>query len=318
MGRPRGDYHDASSFEQRWRDLCARAGGRERIAGTSVEGRPLWAFELGRPDAPGLLLTALIHGVEVIGSVALLHILEELIGDGHGRDLLGSFNVVVLPIMNPDAFALNMDRLTRGWPVGRRTNARGVDLNRNFPSPGGEGRSSSWHPFAGSSWRWSPHYRGSAPFSEPETQALRGVVEAMRPALSLGFHSFGNLLVYPWAFCRQRNDRVNHYERLAASFVEGLPMPSYRLRQASSWYPTVGDLDDWLDASHGTLALTVEVGGIDRRVLHPARMWNPFWWMNPIDVNGTVRQLAPAARALLGAGVGLVTNPATNCRFPAR
>lgn len=296
--------------------MVRRAGGSERVTGTSVEGRPIWCFELGSPDAPVLLLTALFHGIEVIGSVALLHVLDQLTGDPHGRSLLAAFRVVVLPIVNPDAFAINMRRLAGGWPAMKRTNARGVDLNRNFPSPAGARR--SWHPMSGSGWRWSPHYRGSEPFSEPESRAVRDVVQAQPPVLSLGFHSFGNLLVYPWAFCRKGNNRVASYQRLAGSFVKGLRAPSYRLKQASSWYPTLGDLDDWLDATHGTLAMTVEVGGLSRRLWNPARLLNPFWWMNPVDVAGTVRDLVPAARNLLGAGRGLVAESAGDCRLDAR
>ena len=49
-------------------------------------------------------------------------------------------------------------------------------------------------------WRHSPHYVGKCPMSEPETRALRDVALALRPRVSVGFHSFGELLLYPWAF----------------------------------------------------------------------------------------------------------------------
>jgi len=61
-----GGYSDAVVFEQQWRQLVAQLGGREAVAGRSVEGRPVWRFDLGaRPGndgarVPTVLLTALI------------------------------------------------------------------------------------------------------------------------------------------------------------------------------------------------------------------------------------------------------------------
>ena len=66
-----GDYPDAAELERSWRDLAA-VWGRSSVAGTSVEGRPLPRYEFGRADAPAVLLTGLVHAVELIGSVALL------------------------------------------------------------------------------------------------------------------------------------------------------------------------------------------------------------------------------------------------------
>lgn len=308
-----GAYRDAESFDSEWRETAARGGGRESIAGYSVQGRPLRVFEFGAPEQPAILLTALIHGVEVIGSVALLHVINELAADGQSQALLSAFRLVVMPVVNPDAFARNMDRLQRGWPAMQRKNARGVDLNRNFPSPAPAQRR-SWHPFSGSSLRFSPYYRGPAPFSEPETQAVREVVAASKPVISIGFHSFGNVLLYPWAFSRTPNGKIDSYRQMARAFVSGLGNQSYGLKQASAFYPTVGDLDDWLDADYGTLAMTVEVGGLDRRLLSPARFFNPFSWMNPVDIAGTVGNLSPGVRGLLHASSQIVTQPTSACR----
>jgi protein MpaA len=58
-----------------------------------------------------------------------------------------------------------------------RTNARGVDLNRNFPS--------QWHPIGR---RGDPEHSGPRPLSEPETRFARAVVRRFRPDVSLWFH----------------------------------------------------------------------------------------------------------------------------------
>jgi carboxypeptidase T len=295
-----GVYAGATVYEQRWRELVAHTGGREVVAGLSGEGRPIWRFDLGArdPAAPAVLLTALIHGAELIGSVALLDAVARL-ATSHAP-VLDRARLVVMPIVNPDALAANMDRLQRGRAAGRRCNARGVDLNRNFPPVARARR--AFHPMAGSGLRASPYYRGPHPLSEPESRAVSATATEVRPRLALGFHSFGNLLLYPWAHSRAPNPRLARYARLAQVFLRKLPHVAYRLRQAADWYPTVGDLDDWLDVTFGTVAFTVEVSGLDRRLLHP-RALNPFWWMNPLDVDGVVANVSPGVVDLIAGGL---------------
>jgi carboxypeptidase T len=295
-----GDYPTLGELEDRWRGLIGRLGGRESVAGQSVEGRPLWCFEIGSRDrgAPTVLLTALIHGVELIGSLALFDALQAL-----GRErgpVLEEARIAVMPIVNPDAMATNMDRLARGRIALQRRNARGVDLNRNFPPIG---RARSWHPFAGSSLRWSPYHRGPFALSEPESRAVADVAAQLRPRLALGFHSFGNLILFPWAHCRAPNPRFPAYRRLAGAFVRAATAIPYHFRQAIDLYPTIGDLDDWLDDRFGTLALTVEVGRLDRRLLHPRRFFNPFCWMNPLAIAPTVANSSPGVLGLMRSGL---------------
>jgi len=185
-----GPYSDDQTFTYRWRQLCADYQGLEQQTGRSVEGRPLWRFDFGAPSGPTILLTGLIHGIEFIGSVALFQVMRQLLDSEH--ELIERLHLVVLPVLNPDAFAENAERLARGRMAFRRSNARGVDLNRNFP----------WlasrlprHPMAGSRFSWAPYYVGPHPFSEPETQAVRDVVRAVPPSLSLAFPSFGEQLL---------------------------------------------------------------------------------------------------------------------------
>ena len=138
--------------------------------------------------------------------------------------------------------------------------------------------------------------------SEPEARAIRDVAIETSPCLSIGFHSFGDLLLYPWAHSHTPNPRLPRYARLAQVFLRQLPNAAYRFRQAIDWYPIVGDLDDWLDAHFGTVAFTVEVSHLDRRLFHP-RALNPFWWMNPVDAGSVVSNVTPGVVGLIAAGV---------------
>ena len=122
----------------------------------------------------------------------------------------------------------------------------------------------------------------------------------MRPAVSIGFHSFGNLLLYPWAFTSQPNPRARSYERPGRAFRGAQPRSPYRVMQARELYATSGDMDDWLDAELGALAFTIEVSRPSLRLLRPSRVTNPFCWMNPQDVRATVKNSTPGVSALVG------------------
>jgi carboxypeptidase T len=115
----------------------------------------------------------------------------------------------------------------------------------------------------------------------------------------VGFHSFGELLLYPWAFTTRPNPRQAHYQRAGRAFVGGLRGASYRVMQATQWYSTIGDMDDWLDATYGTLAFTVEVSRPMRRLSNLRRLSNPFAWSNPIEVAPAVSGMAPGVDALV-------------------
>lgn len=291
-------YPTAEQLEARWRACVAALDGTEAVVGRSRGGRPLWRFDVGsrEPGAPAVLLTALIHGNEVIGSLALLEVLARLVDSG----ALGAEprRLVLLPIANPDGFAATMDRVQRGLPGWARGNAGGVDLNRNFPLVLQPGERRRWNPLSGSSWRLSPWFSGPAPLSEPESRAIADVARAVRPTLALGFHSFGQLLLHPWGYKRAPHPRSAGYRALGDAFLRGKPDTAFRVRQMAAWYPIVGGLDDWLDGTFGTFAFTVEVSRLDRRLFHP-RAANPFWWANPVDQRAAFEEVVPGVLSLL-------------------
>ncbi|WP_205474506.1 M14 family zinc carboxypeptidase, partial [Nocardioides sp. SYSU D00038] len=128
-----------------------------RTIGRSVRGRPIRAWHLGVPDRgkPRVVLLSTMHGDEP----ATRRILAAL-RDGrriHGIDLW------VVPVVNPDGLAR-----------GTRRNARGVDLNRNFP-----------HRWADLDGRYES---GPRPGSEPETRAVMRFLRDVRPDRLLSFH----------------------------------------------------------------------------------------------------------------------------------
>lgn len=102
-----------------------------------------------------LLVVGAIHGSEPETADVCRAILDDV-----ERRPSSDVETWVIPVANPD-----------GWPVEARRNARGVDLNRNFPH------------------RWSPAENGGPrPGSEPETQALMRFVRELRPDVTVWIH----------------------------------------------------------------------------------------------------------------------------------
>lgn len=126
--------------------------------GESVRGRPILAHRLGEPadnGVPTVVLIGAMHGDEQRSRPPLWAIRD-------GEPLIGA-EVWVIPTYNPDGIA-----------AGTRRNARGVDLNRNFP------------------YRWADldgrYESGPRPASEPETRALMRFLGRVRPDRILSLH----------------------------------------------------------------------------------------------------------------------------------
>lgn len=135
------------------------ASGADRSIefGDSAEGRDLRAHRIGPRDADRtVLVLGSIHGSEDEGEEIVARLREES---------ANSFAIWLVKTVNPD-----------GVLAGTRGNARGVDLNRNFPV--------DWRPGSPS----SEEYGGPKPLSEPETRAVRRLVREIDPDVVISYH----------------------------------------------------------------------------------------------------------------------------------
>jgi protein MpaA len=135
---------------------------RTVVLGRSVEGRPIVAIETGNTSSRRkVLVVGCTHGDECAGT-AITDRLTTLRAPG-GVDLW------VIRDVNPD-----------GASRGTRDNARGVDLNRNFP------------------WRWRAlegvYDSGPRPLSEPESRIVYKLIRRLRPVVSIWFHQHLDLV----------------------------------------------------------------------------------------------------------------------------
>lgn len=170
-----------------------------REIGRSSNGKPIIAVKVSdnaaqEEDEPAWLFLGIVHGREPLGLRVTLTVLHDLTR-GYGANLgitewVNAYELWFVPVQN-----------VYGYEANRRKNgdSPGVDLNRNY------------------AFRWdrcivyqpectdphSAYFRGPAPFSEPEAEALRDLALAQRFLFGIDFHQ-GNpypqsQIMRPWS-----------------------------------------------------------------------------------------------------------------------
>ena len=105
----------------------------------------------------------------------------------------------------------------------------------------------------------SETYRGTAPKSEPETQALDGLMNRIRFKFLVNYHSAAELLLYGvgWQVATPTPDDLI-YEALAGDDANPA-IPGYDPDISAELYTTNGETDDRASTRYGTLAFTPEM-----------------------------------------------------------
>ncbi|HAU56239.1 MAG TPA: murein peptide amidase A [Comamonadaceae bacterium] len=222
----------------------------------SQKGLPLYWRDVLPPSLPqegvGLaaplrvLVVGAMHGDELTSASLALHWIA--LAQKAGQPVHWRF----IPVLNPDG-------LLARRPT--RVNARGVDLNRNFDTPG-------WEHDAPRHWekrtRKDPRrWPGTAPLSEPESQFLHAQMDEFRPQLVVSIHAPYGVLDFdgphepPQRLGRLRLDRVGVFPGSLGHYggvLQGMPVVTIELDHAlrmprdaevrSMW----DDLLRWMDA----------------------------------------------------------------------
>lgn len=145
----------------------------------------------------------------------------------------------------------------------------GVDLNRNYPTCfGHDSKGSSQKPGA-------EDYEGAYAFSEPETVAVKKVVESHHFKIGINFHSYGRYIYYifiifirlvaiPFA-CKSMGSKLpTSKDEELLQYVSGniAKMAGYsymRPWEDKTLYPVNGETSDWMYVSHKIIAMSIEV-----------------------------------------------------------
>lgn len=186
--------------------------------GKTFEGRdiPLLRLQSGsKPtgDRPAILITGAHHSREAVSIQMPFFIIYKFLhgllhNDAHYVDLLEKTTIFVVPMVNVDGvfdieqtFFQTADHVLKRknrndswggkWLCGDDTQT-GVDLNRNYGFSHGN--------FGSRDDPCSEAFGGPAPFSEPETRAMRDFIYANVENLKFvyNFHSYGNMFITPF------------------------------------------------------------------------------------------------------------------------
>ncbi|KAL7688766.1 putative peptidase M14, carboxypeptidase A, 1, 4-beta cellobiohydrolase [Plasmopara halstedii] len=244
--------------------------------GRSVEGRPLRALCLGACDAqderkiPQALYTGMHHARESMVYTIDILILDYRNGDLAALELLTSRQLWFILIVNPDGYAHNvMGRVWENSEIGQRKSGAptcdkspkdaGVDLNRNYDICFARDKKGSSNEPCGDD------YSGAKAFSEPETQAVRDLVERNTSdfSVALNYHSYGKYMNLPFA-CQAKGEpsapNNTVFVALAREMAHYNGFAYGQSWKESNLYTVNGDASDWMWQAHGIFAISPEVG----------------------------------------------------------
>jgi len=244
----------------------------------NIADRDIWALKISdnvhefEREEPEVLLMSNLHAREIITpeiAVFMIHYLTENYGsDPRVTQLVDERQIWIIPSCNPDGLDY-VHHQDIWWRKNRRDNGDGtygVDLNRNW------GYAWGYDDEGSSPFTWSETYRGTGPFSEPETQVLRDFTEAHNFIISLSYHSYGNWWLYPWGYIPENTPDHPTFVTIGDSCAA---YNGYEPGNSASGtiYPTNGDSDDWLYGEQTTkykiFAFTPEVGSYSDGGFHP-------------------------------------------------
>ena len=242
--------------------------------GRSAMGKPLWALTLGDGENR-VLYNAAHHANEWITTPLLLKFAEELcaafaeggrIGGRSAAELLSRSTLLLVPAVNPDGIDLvtgelrggpcfeRARRLAAAWPeipfpAGWKANLQGIDPNLQYPAGWEEAREIK---FAQGVRGPAPaNFVGNAPLSAPESRALYDKTLAFDPALTLSYHSQGEVI-----FWRFRDYAPPGAAELAARFAA----VSGYIAEETPYESGFAGYKDWFLQDFRRPGFTVEVG----------------------------------------------------------
>ncbi len=242
--------------------------------GRSVMGRPLWRLTLGAGESR-VLYNASHHANEWITTPLLLKFAEDLAaafsvgGELYGMsaaEILSYASLGIVPAVNPDGIDLVTGELQSGeyyeaaarlaraypqfpFPSGWKANIRGIDLNLQYPAGWEQARENK---FAQGIVSPAPEdFVGAAPLSAPEARAMYDYTLALSPALTLAYHTQGEVIY--WRFL--------DYEPVGSrAIAESFSSASGYAVEATPYLSGFAGYKDWFLQDFDRPGYTIEAG----------------------------------------------------------
>ena len=272
-------YYDYAQMTADLAALAARYPDLVSVSsiGKSVEGRDIPVLRLGR-GSRSVLVCAAIHAREFETTAFAMYMAEQYCRgyeadanlDGLSyRQMLDGVTFVIVPQLNPDGVDLAQrgDEAAAerpglegmpfrdGWMrryYAWKSNIRGVDLNRNWPY--------LWNNWDKCAAPASADYAGPEPLSEPETQAMMGLIQATPFWAFCSFHSAGNCIY--WI---DSSNSPALYDKLYPTARRIADYTGYRLLPAENVSRFGGYMINYCRAVYEKPCMTVEIGAYAAR-----------------------------------------------------
>ena len=207
----------------------------ELPSGQTVERQDIKAFITEEPADRYIYLMAGTHGDEIEG----IFVLQKLFSWLQSNHDITSLPIVVLPVLNVDG----VQRETR-------TNAHGVDLNRNMPTK-------DWT----TEHKSSRYFPGEKALSEPENKFIANLFQQYPPRLIISFHTWKPILNFDGSDAEPIAKFLGAYNNYKVQDYIG--------------YPTPGSLGTFVKENYQGSVLTFECPEIDE-----SKSLNDIWKEN--------------------------------------
>jgi len=216
------------------------------------ENRPIYFVKISDNPSfddtsePNALYSAVHHAREPMSMSELIYymwyLLENYATDPEVQYIVDNTELFFIPCLNPDGYIHNETNDPNGFGMHRKnkapigTNNPGVDLNRNY--------SYGWNTTGVSANVNNDTYPGTSAFSEPETQAMKWMVENYGFKTAMNAHSYGELLLFPVGTTTgEFADHHDYFQDLSSHMTT---YNGYAPIKSSGLYPASGDSDDYM------------------------------------------------------------------------
>lgn len=290
---------DLAKLNKTYPDLMTYAS-----LGKTADNRDIYEVQIGNPDAQRhIMIQATMHAREYINSLLAMRQIESLLQNYYTAtycskyysEIFDSVCVHVIPMLNPDGVTIsqfgtkkikdktlkaNLEKMCKKYGNGKQSyftrwkaNARGVDLNINFPIKWKKRKNKPSHPAQHS-------YKGPKAVSENESKIITKRIEKIKPKCVLSYHSTGSIIY--WNFGRTgklQNDSKSLFQMAnkLTKYPDGEP-------NAKSGDKALGpNFGSWVCGSQNIPTLTIENGSGECpiSIKEFEKIWNKNKYMIP-------------------------------------
>ncbi len=239
----------------------------------------IWAMKVSdnvneSEDEPAIYYLGAHHSREPISTEVCMTVLDYILTnygiDDQITNDVDTKEIWFVPRVNPNGAKIVLDQTDIWWRKNIRDNNNnhnfnsdyetgtgddGVDLNRNYGF--------AWGNVGSTDNPNGSTYHGPEEFSEPETQAVRDLINSRHFVAGISYHTHGELVLAPYGYGNDiyppDADAIMDLCENVAENIDAVGYGHYTPQYSYVLYPTMGGLDDWAYGVHGIFGYTVEM-----------------------------------------------------------